>query len=76
MIQIVEKYSAVLDVPEEEQLPVDVNHRGICKFASRSDQTYQKLWKRIRRIIETNENGCRNFSIGGISMPIRQLFAS
>jgi hypothetical protein len=66
----VDKYSALLEVPGEEQLPVDVNHRDMCKFASRDDQTYQKLWKRLRRIIEACENGQHS---GGRSMLICKI---
>jgi hypothetical protein len=66
----VEKYSALLEVPGEEQLPVDVNHRDMCKFASRDDETYQKLWKRMRRIIQASEDGQRSAIRDGKSVSI------
>ena len=50
--QIVEKHSALLDVNAEEQIPVDANHEEICKFGERNDEAYEKLFKRIRRMIK------------------------
>ena len=47
-----EKYSALLDLDEEEQIPVDANHEQMCKFMEREDDVYEKLFKRIRRIIK------------------------
>jgi DICT domain-containing protein len=61
----VEKHSAMLEVPGEDQVLVNVNHQDMCKFASRDDETYQKLWKRIRRIIE--ENRSRHSSVTNAS---------
>jgi hypothetical protein len=50
--QIVESHSALLEVPGEDQVPVDANHRNMCKFSSRKDEHYEKLFKRIRRILK------------------------
>ena len=50
--QIVEKHSALLEVNDEDQQPVDSNHSEICKFDSQQDQTYQKLVKRLKRMLE------------------------
>jgi hypothetical protein len=57
MRQIVEKRSALLDVDGEEQIPVDANHEDMCKFASRDDDAYEKLFKRIRRMLKAQDTG-------------------
>lgn len=49
-IQIVEKDSALLDVEHEEQIPTDANHSAMCKFEADSDDTFEKVYKRIRRM--------------------------
>lgn len=51
-VQVVEKYSSVLDIVEEDQLPVDANHVEMCKFGSQDDETYEKVYKRVLRILK------------------------
>ena len=46
-----------MDFDEEDQIPVDANHRDMCKFSTRSDQVYEKLFKRVRKMIEMHEAG-------------------
>ncbi|EXJ89617.1 hypothetical protein A1O3_02684 [Capronia epimyces CBS 606.96] len=50
---IVEKYSALLDVNHEEQIPVDSDHSAMCKFETESDDTFEKVYKRVRRMMKT-----------------------
>ncbi|KAI9768501.1 MAG: hypothetical protein M1840_004911 [Geoglossum simile] len=52
---VVEKHSALLDIDGEEQIPVDANHEDMCKFALRDDDVYEKLFKRIRRILRVKD---------------------
>jgi hypothetical protein len=52
----VERYSALLDIDGEEQIPVDTNHEEMCKFSSRDDEVYEKLFKRIRRLLKLQNN--------------------
>ncbi|MCJ1267070.1 hypothetical protein MMC22_006955, partial [Lobaria immixta] len=47
---IVEKHSALLEVEHEEQIPVDANHSMMCKFETNGNETYEKVYKRIRRM--------------------------
>ena len=47
-----EKHSALLDVDGEEQIPMDANHEEMCKFTRRDDDVYEKLFKRVRRMIK------------------------
>jgi uncharacterized protein YifE (UPF0438 family) len=49
-IQIVEKHSALLETNHEEQIPVDADHSAMCKFETESDDTFEKVYKRIRRM--------------------------
>jgi hypothetical protein len=62
MCQVVEKHSALLDIDGEEQIPVDASHEEMCKFASRDDDTYEKLFKRIRRMLKVQESSGLNSS--------------
>jgi hypothetical protein len=52
-LQVVEKPSSLLEIVEEEQLAVNANHVLMCKFESRDDETYEKVWKRVRRILKS-----------------------
>ena len=54
-IQIVEKPSALLEVDGEDQIPVDANHIDMCKFATRDDEVYEKLFKRLARMVKGKE---------------------
>ena len=47
-----EKYSALLEIDGEEQIPVDANHEELCKFPERESDAYEKIFKRIRRMIQ------------------------
>jgi hypothetical protein len=42
----------LLEVSGEDQIPVDANHRDMCKFSGRDDGDYEKLFKRIRRVLK------------------------
>jgi ankyrin repeat protein len=39
-------------VDGEDQIPVDADHRNICKFATRDNVTYVKLFKRLCRMLK------------------------
>lgn len=57
------KYSALLETEKEEQIPADTDHRGICKFKNKEDDVYDKIQKRIRRIIKGLAEENRRISI-------------
>ncbi|KAN0086995.1 vegetative incompatibility protein HET-E-1 [Elaphomyces granulatus] len=57
---IVEKHSSLLDIPWEDQVPVDANHEEICKFAHPDDVVYEKLFKRVRRMLNTDNRDNSN----------------
>ena len=50
-----EKHSALLEVDGEEQIPVNANHEEMCKFMERQDDAYEKIFKRIRRMIKEQD---------------------
>lgn len=45
-----EKHSALLEVNHEEQIPVDADHSAMCKFETDGDATFEKVYKRIKRM--------------------------
>ena len=51
-----EKHSALLEIDGEEQILVDADHEQICKFMKREDDGYEKLFKRIRRMIKEQDS--------------------
>ena len=51
-----EKHSALLEIDGEEQIPVDANHEEMCKFMEREDDVYEKLFKRVRRMIKEQDS--------------------
>lgn len=61
--QIVEKHSALLEVEHEEQIPVDANHSVMCKFEADTDDTFEKVCKRIQRM-RTDPRPGRTSQIG------------
>ena len=57
-----EKHSALLEIDGEEQIPVDANHEEMCKFMEREDEVYEKLFKRVRRMIKEQDSILSNKS--------------
>ena len=57
-----EKHSALLDIDGEEQIPVDADHHAMCKFAERGDDVYERLFKRVRRMIKKQDSTLLNSS--------------
>lgn len=42
----------LLEVEHEDQIPVNAGHSLICKFEVDGDDTFEKAWKRIKRMRE------------------------
>ena len=57
-----EKHSALLEIDGEEQIPVDANHEEMCKFMDREDDVYEKLFKRVRRMMKIKDRAPLNSS--------------
>ncbi|MCJ1349722.1 hypothetical protein MMC31_007963, partial [Peltigera leucophlebia] len=53
---VVEKHSALLEIDGEEQIPVNANHEEMCKFMERQDDVYEKIFKRVRRMIKEQDS--------------------
>ncbi|KAI9790079.1 MAG: hypothetical protein M1816_005549 [Peltula sp. TS41687] len=45
---MLEKRSTLLKVNHEEQIPVDADHSAMCKFETDSDDTFEKVYKRVK----------------------------
>lgn len=41
-----------MEVAGEDQIPVNAKHRDMCKFPGRDHEDYEKLFKRIRRMLK------------------------
>jgi hypothetical protein len=50
LAQIVEKDSALLETAHEEQIPVDADHSMMCKFETDNDATFERVYKRMKRM--------------------------
>ncbi|EHK15423.1 uncharacterized protein TRIVIDRAFT_132216, partial [Trichoderma virens Gv29-8] len=51
-IVLVDKFSATLGYSHEEVLPLDADHRHICKFGSIEDPNYRKVRNALSRAVE------------------------
>jgi pimeloyl-ACP methyl ester carboxylesterase len=51
-IVLVDKFSATLGYSHEEVLPLDADHRHICKFSSIEDPNYRKVRNALSRAVE------------------------
>jgi hypothetical protein len=58
----VEKHSSLLEIAGEDQVPVDANHEEMCKFAHPDDAAYEKLFKRVRRMLNSVDTDNRDNS--------------
>lgn len=52
----------MLQVNGEDQLPVDADHRDICRFKDRGDVTYEKLHKSLNRMLKAKAVVSENIS--------------
>ncbi|PVH92190.1 hypothetical protein DM02DRAFT_576133 [Periconia macrospinosa] len=60
---IVDKFSALLNEKNEEQIPVYANHEEMCKFGERGDVEYKKVFKRIRAMMKDHETSHFDMSL-------------
>lgn len=49
---MVDQDSAVLHLPNETPLPMEADHRGICKFLTASSQRYQVILSSLQDLTE------------------------
>ncbi|KAN0075952.1 NAD(P)-binding domain protein [Elaphomyces granulatus] len=70
---IVEKHSSLLEIPGEDQVPVDANHEETCKFAYHDDAVYEKIFKRVRRMLKSVDTDNRENSNMQNALPYNEL---
>lgn len=49
-LQIVDRHSAVIDIPHEEVFGLYANHRTMCRFADAADSEYGTVSRHIERL--------------------------
>lgn len=51
MHKVVDMDSAILDLPNERPVPVNANHREICKFSHAKSEKYRPVWVAISDMV-------------------------
>lgn len=54
-MQVVDQDSAILHLPNETPLPVEADHRGMCKFLTANDQRFQIVLSSLQELVEETE---------------------
>lgn len=68
-MQVVDMQSALLNLPSElEQIPLDADHRAMCKPADRNDFIYESITKRIISIMNRQISKSRSSISNHFSM--------
>ncbi|KAK3305959.1 uncharacterized protein B0T15DRAFT_533930 [Chaetomium strumarium] len=67
---VVERYSAVMELPHEEQVYIGGDHSSMCKF-TRDDERFDVVWRAIRQASLGPDTG-GTFEIRGTYMPQKQ----
>lgn len=73
--QVVEKASAVLNLPNEEPIPQFADHRGIARFESNKDRNFRAVINRLvafKRSIERQRDGI-SMSLTDIQVQISEI---
>lgn len=50
---IVDKNSAILGYPNEQSVPLNADHRGVCKFSSTTDADYRTLRNALSTTVDS-----------------------
>ncbi|PWW73473.1 hypothetical protein C7212DRAFT_220039, partial [Tuber magnatum] len=50
---VVDKDSAILDLPNERPVPVNANHREICRFSHAKSEKYRPVWVAISDMVSS-----------------------
>lgn len=50
-----EKHSALLDIENEDQIPIDTDHKWLAEFSGSDDVAYEKLFTRVLRMMDRGE---------------------
>lgn len=60
--QIVDRLSAVLEYPVEQQIPMDADHLSICKFTGPEDPNYTMIVPVLKNMAATATGGVQSTS--------------
>ncbi|KAK5188783.1 hypothetical protein LTR47_011279 [Exophiala xenobiotica] len=60
---ILEKHSALLETNREGQIPVDADHSAMCKFETEQDDTFERVYKRVKRMKNTPRHMMKEQSV-------------
>lgn len=66
-ILIVDKTSASLNLSNEKRIPIQANHRTMCRFSSADSQKYRPVWKAIEELAESARSGVTTNSAFALS---------
>jgi hypothetical protein len=50
-IKIVERHSALTNLPGEHQMPLDADHRGVCRYRNAHDQNFVAVAASIKELM-------------------------
>lgn len=53
-VQIVQEGSALLGLPNEEPIPINANHRDLCRFGDRRSQDYLVVCRKLLEICKAS----------------------
>lgn len=59
----------MLEVNHEEQIPVDADHSAMCKFEMEDDDTFERVYKRVKRM----RNSPRRVANEQSGMPMKSI---
>lgn len=55
--QFVDKESACLNLPNEILIPLERNHKTMCKFSNGDSKAYGYVWKELKRMVGNATEG-------------------
>jgi hypothetical protein len=61
-LQIVDRFSAVLEYPVEQQIPMDADHLSICKFTGPKDPNYTMIVPVLKNMAAAATGGVQRAS--------------
>ncbi|EFW99551.1 GPI inositol-deacylase [Grosmannia clavigera kw1407] len=61
---IVDKESAVMNVPNERRTPLNANHRNVAKYTSTNDPTYITVRNTLAKLVSPHRNPTRGWKNG------------
>ncbi|KAH0559855.1 hypothetical protein GP486_003628 [Trichoglossum hirsutum] len=72
---IVPKESALMNLPNEDQIPRNADHRSICTFASSTSDGYTSIVGKMKELLQTRVENHQGFSPGEMAC-LQELYTS